>query len=316
LRDLPVIFLMGPTAAGKTGLAVDLVQRLPLEIVSVDSAMVYRDMDIGTAKPSPEILRVAPHHLIDICDPSEVYSAARFRDDAMHCIQEIHARGRMPLLVGGTGLYFRALEQGLSELPSGDAGMRMRLEAEAEQIGWEAMHARLAEVDPEAARNIHPNDPQRIQRALEVYLLTGRTITEHYRGVLKQRIPYRVIKIIITPSDRGRLHRQAEQRFLRMLEEGLVDEVRSLRARGDLHAGLPAMRLVGYRQVWNYLEGELSYEVMIDKAVIATRQLIKRQLTWLRKEQDSHGFDSHEAGLRDKILNFLEDQLKTGQFVI
>src|SRR3989304_2827346 len=166
---------MGPTAAGKTGLAVDLVQRLPLEIVSVDSAMVYRDMDIGTAKPSPEILRIAPHHLIDICDPSEVYSAARFRDDAMHCIQEIHARGRMPLLVGGTGLYFRALEQGLSELPSGDAGMRMRLEAEAEQIGWEAMHARLAGADPEAARNIHPNDPQRIQRALEVYLLTGRT---------------------------------------------------------------------------------------------------------------------------------------------
>ena len=312
MRDLPVIFLMGPTAAGKTGIAVDLVQRLPLEIVSVDSAMVYRGMDIGTAKPSPEILRIAPHHLIDICNPSEVYSAARFRDDAMHCIQEIHARGRMPLLVGGTGLYFRALEQGLSELPSGDAGMRKRLEAEAEKIGWEAMHARLAEFDPEAAGKIHPHDPQRIQRALEVYLLTGRPITAHFREVLKQRLPCRVVKIIIIPSDRGRLHQQAEQRFLRMLENGLVDEVRRLHARGDLHAGLPALRLVGYRQVWNHLEGRLSYKEMTDKAVIATRQLIKRQLTWLRKEQDGHAFDSQEDGLRDKILIFLEDRLKTG----
>ena len=212
--DLPVIFLMGPTAAGKTGLAVDLAQRLSLEIVSVDSAMVYRGLDIGTAKPSPEILRIAPHHLIDICDPSEVYSAARFRDDAMCCIQQIHGRGKVPLLTGGTGLYFRALEQGLSELPSGDAGMRKRLEAEAENLGWEAMHARLSEVDPEAAGKIHAHDPQRIQRALEVYLLTGRPITAHYREVLKQRLPWRVIKIIITPSDRGRLHQQADQRFL------------------------------------------------------------------------------------------------------
>lgn len=307
---------MGPTASGKTGLAVDLVQRLPLEIVSVDSAMVYRDMDIGTAKPSPDILRIAPHHLIDICDPSEVYSAARFRTDAMRCVQEIHARGRVPLLTGGTGLYFRALEQGLSVLPAGNTGIRKQLEAEAVQIGWEAMHARLAEIDPEAAGNIHPNDPQRIQRALEVYLLTGRPITTHYREVAKQQLSCRVIKIIITPSDRGHLHRQAEQRFLRMLEDGLVDEVRRLYARGDLHAGLPAMRLVGYRQVWNYLAGGLSHEMMIDKAVIATRQLIKRQLTWLRKEQDGHGFVSQEAGWRDKILNFLEDQLKTGQFVI
>jgi tRNA dimethylallyltransferase len=307
---LPVIFLMGPTAAGKTGLAVDLVQRLPLEIVSVDSAMVYRGMDIGTAKPSQDILRIAPHHLIDICDPSEVYSAARFRDDAMRYIREIHARGRIPILVGGTGLYFRALEQGLSELPSGNTGIRKHLEAEAEKVGWEAMHARLAEIDPEAAGKIHPNDPQRIQRALEVYLLTGISITAHYREVLKQRIPWRVIKIIITPSDRGYLHQQAEQRFLRMLENGLVAEVRRLYARGDLHAGLPAMRLVGYRQAWNHLEGGLSHKEMTDKAVIATRQLIKRQLTWLRKEQDSHGFDSLDAGLRDKILKLLEDQLK------
>ena len=307
---------MGPTAAGKTGLAVDLAQRLPMEIVSVDSAMVYRGMDIGTAKPSPEILRIAPHHLIDICDPSEVYSAARFRDDAMHCIEGIHARGRMPLLVGGTGLYFRALDQGLSVLPSGDAGMRKRLEVEAENIGWAAMHARLAEIDPEAAGKIHPHDPQRIQRALEVYMLTGRPITTHFREVLKQRLPWRVVKIIITPSDRGRQHQQAEQRFLRMLDNGLVAEVRRLQARGDLHAGLPAMRLVGYRQVWGHLEGNLSYETMIDRAVVATRQLIKRQLTWLRKEQDGHAFDSQEDGVRDKILIFLEDRLKTGQFVI
>ena len=307
---------MGPTAAGKTGLAVDLAQRLPLEIISVDSAMVYQGMDIGTAKPSPALLRIAPHHLIDICDPTEVYSAARFRDDAMYCIREIHARGRTPLLVGGTGLYFRALEQGLSELPTGDAETRKHLEAEAKEVGWEAMHARLAQVDPEAAGKIHPHDPQRIQRALEVYQLTGRPITAHFRELSKQRLLCRVVKILIIPSDRGYLHRQAEQRFLRMLENGLVDEVRRLFARGDLHAGLPAMRLVGYRQIWNHLEGGLSHKEMTDKAVIATRQLIKRQLTWLRKEQGGHGFDSLDAGLRDKILKFLEDRLKTGQFVI
>jgi len=314
--DLPVIFLMGPTAAGKTGLAVDLVQRLPLEIISVDSAMVYRGMDIGTAKPSPEILQRAPHRLIDICDPSEAYSAARFRSDAMRCIEEIHAHGKIPLLVGGTGLYFRALEQGLSALPSGDTGMRKRLADEAAMVGWETLHARLAQVDPEAASRIHPHDPQRIQRALEVFLLTGRSITDHHRGVLKERIPYRVIKIILAPSDRGYLHKQAELRFLRMREAGLVEEVRRLRTRGDLHAGLPALRLVGYRQVWDHLEGTLSFAAMTEKAIIATRQLIKRQITWLRKEDDSHWYDSQDSGLGDKILKFLENQLKTGQFVI
>lgn len=314
--DLPVIFLMGPTAAGKTGLAVDLVQRLPLDIVSVDSAMVYRGLDIGTAKPSPAVLRIAPHRLIDICDPSEVYSAARFRDDAMCCIEEIHARGRVPLLVGGTGLYFRALEQGLSELPSGDVEVRTRLAAEAAKVGWKTLHARLAQVDPEAASRIHPHDPQRIQRALEVFLLTGKSISEQHRNVLKQGMPYQVIKIILAPSDRGYLHKQAELRFLRMLEAGLVDEVRRLLARGDLHAGLPALRLVGYRQVWNHLEGGLSFAVMTEKAVIATRQLIKRQLTWLRKESGGHWYDSLDSGLRDKIPEFLENRLKTGQFVI
>ena len=314
--DLPVIFLMGPTAAGKTRLAVDLVQRLPLEIISVDSAMVYRGMDIGTAKPSPEILHIAPHHLLDICDPSAVYSAARFRGDAMRCMQEMQARGRIPLLVGGTGLYFSALEHGLSTLPSGNAEVRRRLEVEALLVGWETLHAQLAKIDPVAARKIHPNDPQRIQRALEVFELTGKPISAHYREVLKQQIPYRVIKIIITPADRGYLHKQAEIRFKQMLECGLVDEVRKLYARGDLHAGLPAMRLVGYRQIWKYLEGRLSLEAMTEKAIIATRQLIKRQLTWLKKERGGHWFDSSEADLRDKILIFLEDRLKTSQFVI
>ena len=307
---------MGPTASGKTALAVDLVQRLPLEIISVDSAMVYQGMDIGTDKPSPEVLRTAPHHLINICDPTEAYSAARFRDDAMHCIREIHARGRTPLLVGGTGLYFRALEQGLSDLPSGDTAIRRQLVAEAQLVGWEGMHARLAQVDPEAARKIHPHDPQRIQRALEVYHLTGKPITVHFREVSKHRLPYRVDKILIIPSDRGYLHRQAEQRFQRMLEIGLIDEVRRLFTRGDLHAGLPAMRLVGYRQIWSYLEGGLARKEMIEKAVIATRQLIKRQLTWLRKEPEGLEFDSLDAGLRDKILKFLENRLKNGQIVI
>ncbi|MGH8120645.1 MAG: tRNA (adenosine(37)-N6)-dimethylallyltransferase MiaA [Gammaproteobacteria bacterium] len=314
--DQPVIFLMGPTAAGKTGLAVDLVQHLPLEIISVDSAMVYRGMDIGTAKPPPEVLRIAPHRLIDICDPSEVYSAARFRSDAMRCIEELHGCGKIPLLVGGTGLYFRALEQGLSELPSGNTEVRRRLVDEAAKAGWETLHARLAKIDPKAAARIHPHDPQRIQRALEVYLLTGRSLTEHHRAILKERIPYRVIKIIMAPSDRSTLHTQAELRFLRMLDAGLVEEVRRLRARGDLHAGLPALRLVGYRQVWNHLEGLLSFAAMTEKAVIATRQLIKRQLTWLRKEQGGHWYDSLDSGLRDKILEFLENRLKTGQFVI
>lgn len=306
--DKPVVFLMGPTAAGKTRLAVELVRRLPLEIISVDSAMVYRGMDIGTAKPSPDILKIAPHRLIDIRDPADSYSAARFRSDALAGIQEIHNAGRIPLLVGGTGLYFRALEYGLSVLPEGDPEIRRRIATEALSRGWEAMHAQLTEIDPATASKIHSSDPQRIQRALEVHALTGKTMTEHRAGKTRQHLPYRIVKIIISPAERKSLHARVRLRFMRMLEAGLIDEVRDLYARGDLHAGLPAMRLVGYRQVWAYLAGQPGYEEMVEKAIAATRQLIKRQLTWLRREEYSRWYDSEATGLTDNILKTLRDQ--------
>lgn len=309
---LPVIFLMGPTATGKSALAVDLAACLPLEIISVDSAMVYRGMDIGTAKPSPEVLRRVPHHLIDIRDPAQTYSAAEFRVDALRCIKEIHSRGRVPLLAGGTGLYFRALEQGLSALPAGNAAMREELAREAGKVGWDVMHARLETVDPQAAARIHPHDPQRIQRALEVYHLTGKSLTAHHQDQGKPLLPYRLIKIILAPADRGSLHREVQLRFQRMLDQGLVDEVHALRARSDLNPRLPALRLVGYRQVWQFLEGKLPRAVMVDKAVTATRQLVKRQLTWLRKERDGEWFDSQDPGLGEKIRAFVERRLKTG----
>lgn len=305
----PVVFLMGPTASGKTRLAVELVQRFPMDIISVDSAMVYRGMDIGTAKPAADVLKIAPHRLIDICDPEESYSAARFRDDAIREIEQIHAAGRIPLLVGGTGLYFRSLEKGLSELPAADTGIRQRLEAEANLSGREAMHARLAKVDPEAAARIHPNDPQRIQRALEVYELTGKPLTAHYGDKTSVPMPCKTIKIVICPADRKILHEQIRRRFLNMLEQGLVDEVRQLYARGDLHAGLPSMRLVGYRQVRAYLDGQYDYPTMVERAIVATRQLAKRQLTWFRREQGARWFDSRDPGMPANLLNYLADKI-------
>ena len=303
----PVIFLMGPTGAGKTTLAVQLCQQLPLDIVSVDSAMVYRGMDIGTAKPAAKVLRQAPHRLIDICDPAETYSAARFRRDALTEIADIHAHGRIPLLVGGTGLYFRSLEQGMTELPGADSAVRMRIEAEAESKGWEILHARLARVDPGAAARIHPHDPQRIQRALEVYELTGRPMTELLTQNLRRPPPFSIIKISLRPSDRGYLHERLGRRFLDMLESGLIGEVQELRARGDLHPALPAMRLVGYRQVWRYLEGQLDYAEMAERAIAATRQLARRQLTWLRRERRVCVFDCLDDRLPDKVLKFLAE---------
>ena len=306
---LPVVFLMGPTATGKTQLAVKLVQQLPVDIISVDSAMVYRGMDIGTAKPAAEILRIAPHRLIDICDPVESYSAARFCHDALVEIKQIHAAGRIPLLVGGTGLYFRALEKGLSELPPADSGIRQQLEAEAVMVGWDTMHSRLASVDPEAAGRIHPNDPQRIQRALEVYALTGKPLSAHFSMNSSMPLPYSVIKIVISPAERKDLHEQIRQRFLRMLDRGLVDEVRNLYERGDMHADLPAMRMVGYRQVWHYLAGQIDYKTMTDHAVVATRQLAKRQLTWFRREQDAEWFASQDAVFPANLLNYLADKI-------
>lgn len=285
------ILLMGPTASGKTGVAVELVQRLPLEIISVDSALVYRGMDIGTAKPDAETLRIAPHRLIDIRDPSEVYSVAEFRDDALREMEAICARGNTPLLVGGTMLYFRALQQGLSDLPGADSGVRAQLEAEAREKGWQAMHTRLRRVDPQSAARIHPNDPQRIQRALEVYELSGLPLSELCAAGRQAPPAYRFLKLILAPEQRKVLHERIRQRFELMLAQGFLDEVRRLRAGRDLNPGLPSMRAVGYRQAWAYLEGELSEGEWVERAVIATRQYAKRQLTWLRSESECHWID-------------------------
>jgi tRNA dimethylallyltransferase len=302
---LPVIFLMGPTATGKTNIAAELFKRFPIELISVDSALVYRGMDIGTAKPSREFLNNAPHRLIDICEPDETYSAARFRNDALLAIDEIHSKNRTPLLVGGTGLYFRALESGISDLPDADAEIRQRLESEARDIGWQAMHDRLAEIDPVSAERIHPNDPQRIQRALEIYEISGRSMTDHYDDGDVSPLPFELIKIILNPGDRSRLHERIEHRFMKMLDEGLVDEVRAFHANGRFSGSLPAMRMVGYRQVWNYLDGKSDYEEMVEKGIAATRQLAKRQMTWLRKEENGIWLDSDESGLLDKIRGIL-----------
>jgi tRNA dimethylallyltransferase len=285
------LFLMGPTASGKTALACTLSDRFAVDLVSVDSALVYRGMDIGTAKPDAATLARYPHRLIDIRDPAEPYSAADFRLDAVAAMQDITAQGRVPLLVGGTGLYFRALQQGLSRLPEANAAIRERLSAEAASVGWPALHARLAERDAAAAARIGPNDAQRIQRALEVIELTGRPLSEQQQGGSGQRFPWRVLKLALLPADRGPLHARIAQRFDAMLADGFLDEVRQLRARGDLHADLPAIRAVGYRQAWEYLDGQTDAAEFRDRGVFATRQLAKRQITWLRGELDARVID-------------------------
>jgi len=305
--DLPVIFLMGATATGKTDVAIRVFNELPVEIISVDSAMVYRGMDIGTAKPSSDLLNQVPHRLIDIRDPTDSYSAAQFRQDALNAIKEIIQNGNIPLLVGGTGLYFRTLQYGLSELPEGDAGVRAQLEQEAREKGLEYLHQRLQKVDPDAAQRIHPNDPQRLQRALEVYQITGLSLTEHFRENRGDLLDHKIIKIILTPQDREQHRQIIGQRFHDMLAHGLVEEVSLLQQRPDLHAGLPSIRMVGYRQIWRYLEGQLSYDEMLNHAIIATQQLAKRQFTWLRKEQDFHEFTSDDVDKSAKVLKFLQD---------
>lgn len=300
-----VIYLMGPTATGKTDVAVELLKHLPLEIVSVDSALVYRGMDIGTAKPSAEILQAAPHRLINICDPVEAYSAAQFRTDALREIEEIEKNGNIPLLVGGTGLYFRALEQGINDLPEANSDIRKKLEKEIQETGVHSLHRRLAELDPEAAKRIDANDPQRIQRALEVYEITGKSLTQHFQEKQLSPLDKNIIKTILAPADRE-IHRQTvKQRFLQMLETGLIQEVEALYKREDLNSSLPSMRMVGYRQVWRHLEGKLDYEEMKKHAIVATRQLAKRQLTWLRKEQNVHIVDSQTEDKFTKVLEFL-----------
>ncbi|MGD8884153.1 MAG: tRNA (adenosine(37)-N6)-dimethylallyltransferase MiaA, partial [Gammaproteobacteria bacterium] len=301
----PAIFLMGPTASGKTDIAVRLVEALPCEIISVDSAMVYRGMDIGTAKPDAELLAKAPHRLIDICDPAEPYSAAQFAADARREMQAITDSGKIPLLVGGTFLYFRALYEGLSPLPSADSATRERLNEEATTAGWDKMHRRLAQLDPEAAERIHPNDPQRIQRALEIYELTGETMTALLKRKPASQFPYHVAKIILAPADRAVLHERIARRFNEMLGLGLVEEVTGLYKRGDLHKDLPSIRSVGYRQVWDYLNGELHHDEMIQKAIVATRQFAKRQLTWLRSDKEGVWFDALDENIYSKILKKL-----------
>ncbi|HET7930547.1 MAG TPA: tRNA (adenosine(37)-N6)-dimethylallyltransferase MiaA [Rhodanobacteraceae bacterium] len=292
----PAIFLMGPTASGKTALACALAERFPLELVSVDSALVYRGLDIGAAKPDAATLHRHPHALIDIRDPAEPYSAAMFREDALRAMQAITARDRVPLLVGGTGLYFRALEQGLAPMPSAQPEIRARLQAEAERDGWPALHARLALRDPAAAARIRANDAQRIQRALEVIDSTGQSLSDlHAAARASGRIPFRVLKLALVPADRAGLRERIAQRFDAMLGAGFVAEVERLHARGDLSPELPALRAVGYRQAWQYLDGAISHADFRQQAIDATRQLAKRQMTWLRGEFDARTFDPDYA---------------------
>ncbi len=304
IDDAPkAVFIMGPTASGKTDLAIECVRSFPCELISVDSALVYRDMDIGTAKPDDEVLEEAPHRLINMIDPVQAYSAAQFREDALKAMADIVRHGKVPILVGGTMLYYKALQEGLSELPSANAEVRATLEQEAEAKGWVHMHQRLAAVDPDSAQRIHPNDPQRIQRALEVFTITGKTLTEFYAAQQADRLPYDVIKIALVPRDRAELHQRIAQRFHQMLELGLVNEVRRLKDRGDLNLNMPSMRCVGYRQVWEYLDNEIDFDTMVEKAIVATRQLAKRQMTWLRKEQNCNFFDVNKTNFAEIVKN-------------
>jgi len=303
----PAIFLMGPTASGKTDLAVRLVQSFSCEIISVDSALIYKGMDIGTAKPDADVLALAPHRLINIIDPAESYSVASFCHDALREMDAITRQGKVPLLVGGTMMYYRALFQGLSELPSADEAVRKQIEDEAASYGWPALHSRLVKIDPESALRIHPNDPQRLQRALEVYEITGKTLTQHFKEQGQKEFPYNTVQLAIAPAERSVLHRRIEARFNQMLEQGFINEVEGLIARGDMHLDLPSMRSVGYRQALKYLMGDYTYNEMSDKAIVATRQLAKRQLTWLRSNTVVNWYESVDTGLFDKILKKLEE---------
>lgn len=307
----PAIFLMGPTASGKTGLAVELVQRFPVEIISVDSALVYKGMDIGTAKPDALTLAQAPHYLIDIIEPTAAYSAAQFRNDALQLMEEITSRGEVPLLVGGTMLYFKALQEGLSNLPEADPEIRTRLEDEAKEQGWPAMHARLARVDPETAARLEKTDAQRIQRALEVWEISGQPMSVLYKQGEAETLPFKLLKLALVPSERSVLHERIAARFRIMLEQGLVEEVHKLRqAYPQLTANTPSMRCVGYRQAWQYLDAEFNLPELLDKGIAATRQLAKRQLTWLRSMNDTVELDCLDPQLADKVFNNINQFIK------
>ncbi|AFI87975.1 tRNA (adenosine(37)-N6)-dimethylallyltransferase MiaA [Aggregatibacter actinomycetemcomitans] len=303
------IFLMGPTASGKTDLAIQLRQHLPVEVISVDSALIYRGMDIGTAKPSKAELALAPHRLIDICDPAESYSAANFRTDALREMQDITSLGKIPLLVGGTMLYYKALLEGLSPLPSADEKVRSEIEAKAERIGWAALHQELDKIDPISAQRINPNDSQRINRALEVFYLSGKTLTEltEQKGDV---LPYEILQFAIAPEQRDLLHQRIEQRFHKMIELGFQQEVEKLYRRADLHENLPSIRCVGYRQMWEYLRGDYSHDEMVFRGICATRQLAKRQITWLRGwKSPIQWLDSLQpAQALEKVLSLLSNK--------
>jgi tRNA dimethylallyltransferase len=297
---------MGPTAAGKTDLAIHLAQHYPFEIISVDSALVYRGMDIGTAKPEPDILKAYPHHLVDILDPTESYSVGDFQRDASQLMANISQRGKIPLLVGGTMLYFRALQQGLAKLPEANHEIRQRLDQEIAEHGLLHLHQRLQKIDPVAAQRIHPNDPQRLQRALEVYEITGKSMTDLITET-ESTLPYRVVKLILSPFERAVLHKRIADRYHLMLDKGFIAEVERFYSRPDCHAALPSIRCVGYRQVWRYLEGDYDQQTSIEKAIVATRQMAKRQLTWLRSNQDGTWFDTEESLPLAQITQFLSD---------
>jgi len=300
------VAIMGPTASGKTAAALEIASRIPCEIISVDSALVYRGMDIGTAKPSAAERAQAPHHLIDILDPADAYSAMQFRQDALRLVADILQRGRLPLLVGGTMLYFKALREGLDELPQADPQVRARLDQEAARDGVPALHARLATLDPASAARLHPTDSQRIQRALEIIELSGQPMSALLAQRSAPELPFELLPLALEPSDRAVLHQRVAARFDAMLAGGLIDEVATLRARGDLHAGLPSMRCVGYRQVWSYLDGADDRAGMREKGIAATRQLVKRQLTWLRALPQRQTFDCLAPDAPARLLQAID----------
>ena len=305
----PAILLMGPTASGKSAVALELTRIFPVEIISVDSAQVFRGMDIGTAKPGRAERRSVPHHLIDIIDPTGTYSAAQFRADALRLMREITARGRVPVLVGGTMLYFKALREGLSALPQADDGVRAAIESEARDRGWPALHAELARIDPETATRLKAGDSQRIQRALEVFRLTGHPMSEQLGRRDAEPLPYCLVPISLLPSDRKALHRRIEARFDAMLKEGLVEELHSLQKRYALRPALPSMRCVGYRQAWQFIEGEITEAELRDQGIFATRQLAKRQLTWLRATP-AQSFDCLSDDIADRVRRYLKTQME------
>jgi len=311
----PAILLMGPTASGKTAVTLEIAARFPVEIISVDSAQVFRDMEVGTAKPTAAERSAVPHHLLDIIDPTESYSAARFRTDAVRLMQEIVGRGRVPLLAGGTMLYFKALREGLSNLPQADATVRAAIEAEAREKGWPALHAELARFDPPAAARLKSNDAQRIQRALEVFRITGKPLSSLQGARVADVLPFRFLTIALIPSDRAVLHRRIAQRFEQMLAGGLVDEVAALRRKYALHPGMPSMRCVGYRQVWQYREGEFDRATLRDRGIYATRQLAKRQLTWLRAMPEPKAFDCFAPDLGRQVIGHLARQISEASSV-